>query len=102
MHQEASLAGAAAQPQSSVAELQLPGNPIPDPHLHAELQADALPPVEDDQPNGFVELKLAEPLVQACLDLGYTQPTVVQSQAIPLALNEGSSSFIDLMVSSQT
>ena len=102
MHQEASLAGAAAQPQSSVAELQLPGNPIPDPHLHAELQADALLPVEDDQPNGFVELKLAEPLVQACLDLGYTQPTVVQSQAIPLALNEGSSSFIDLMVSSQT
>ena len=101
MYQEASLAGAAAQPQSPVAE-QLPGNPIPDPHLHAELQPEALVAVEDGQPNGFTELNLAEPLVQACVDLGYTQPTVVQSRAIPLALNEGSSSFIDLMVSSQT
>jgi len=59
------------------------------------------------EPNGFVELGLAAPLVQAVADLGYTQPTGVQRKAIPLAMgNAGSGDeatrFIDLMVSSQT
>ncbi|MBP6598347.1 MAG: DEAD/DEAH box helicase [Giesbergeria sp.] len=56
------------------------------------------------EPNGFVELGLAPELVQAVGDLGYTQPTSVQSQAIPLAMGAGAegSRFIDLMVSSQT
>jgi len=61
--------------------------------------------VEDDTPNGFVELGLAAPLVQAVKDLGYVQPTVVQKKAIPLALPSQLSAergFMDLMVSSQT
>jgi len=57
-----------------------------------------------DEPNGFVELGLAPELIQAVTDLGYTQPTAVQLQAIPLAMGEGADAdgFIDLMVSSQT
>ena len=56
------------------------------------------------EPNGFIELGLAPELVQAVADLGYTQPTAVQLQAIPLAmLGEGADAgFTDLMVSSQT
>ncbi|MFZ1363782.1 MAG: DEAD/DEAH box helicase, partial [Brachymonas denitrificans] len=79
-------------------------NTIPDPHLHAPLAADALAPVAEGD-NGFVKLGLAEPLVQACLDLGYTQPTVVQNTAIPMALAEKDAeghNYVDLMVSSQT
>ncbi|KAA9180811.1 MULTISPECIES: DEAD/DEAH box helicase [Delftia] len=53
-------------------------------------------------PNAFVELGLAEELVRAVADLGYTQPTAVQAQAIPLAMGSGDQAFIDLMVSSQT
>ncbi len=72
---------------------------IPDPHLHAPLDADAL----SDAPNGFAEMGLAQPLVQACIDLGFTQPTKVQERAVPMALGaEGQDGFIDLMVSSQT
>lgn len=57
-------------------------------------------------PNGFVRLGLAPELIAAVEDLGYTQPTAVQEQAIPRALpsaeaGEGAA-FIDLMVSSQT
>ena len=63
--------------------------------------------MEPAVPNGFVELALAPELVQACQDLGYTQPTAVQMKVIPLALPSAASSakaasFIDLMVSSQT
>ena len=58
-------------------------------------------------PNGFVTIGLAPELVQACTDLGYTQPTSVQSKVIPMALpaqGEGNAiqRYIDLMVSSQT
>ncbi|MFN3375908.1 MAG: DEAD/DEAH box helicase [Burkholderiaceae bacterium] len=55
-------------------------------------------------PNAFAALGLAPELVQAVTDLGYTQPTQVQSKAIPLAmgLDGQSDRFIDLMVSSQT
>lgn len=60
-----------------------------------------------EAPNGFVTLGLAPELVAACKDLGYTQPTVVQKKAIPLAMGSGATKdqaakFIDLMVSSQT
>jgi len=70
-----------------------------------EVLADAVQ--EPEVPNGFVELALAPELVQACKDLGYTQPTAVQTKVIPLALPAAASSakaatFIDLMVSSQT
>jgi superfamily II DNA/RNA helicase len=62
---------------------------------------------EADVPNGFVELGLAGELVQACKDLGYTQPTTVQMKAIPLAMagvsaDQKTAKFVDLMVSSQT
>jgi len=64
-------------------------------------------PAEPAKPNGFVLLGLAPELVQACADLGYTQPTAVQEKTIPLAMPadadaEGKVRFIDLMVSSQT
>jgi superfamily II DNA/RNA helicase len=57
------------------------------------------------EPNGFALMGLAEPLLMAVKDLGFEQPTPVQSKAIPLAMpNEGAGEhgFIDLMVSSQT
>ena len=71
--------------------------------------ADEAEPTEAEEvtPNGFVLLGLAPELIQAVADLGYTQPTTVQLQTIPMALPgqagaaEGQR-FIDLMVSSQT
>ncbi|MBK6294102.1 MAG: DEAD/DEAH box helicase [Rhodoferax sp.] len=60
-----------------------------------------------DVPNGFLPLGLAPELIRAVVDLGFTQPTTVQSKTIPLAM-QGSAQgaeaarFIDLMVSSQT
>lgn len=55
-------------------------------------------------PNPFEALGLAPELVRAVTDMGYTQPTPVQAQAIPLAMDEGADAdgYIDLMVSSQT
>ena len=53
-------------------------------------------------PNGFELLGLAPELVQAVVDMGYTEPTQVQHKAIPLALNTGGGVYADLMVSSQT
>ena len=58
-----------------------------------------------DEPNGFVQLGLANELVKAVADLGYTQPTAVQSRTIPLALpadDQEHHGYNDLMVSSQT
>jgi superfamily II DNA/RNA helicase len=55
------------------------------------------------EPNGFELLGLAPELVAAVKDLGYTQPTTVQSKTIPLAKTNGvEGKFNDLMVSSQT
>ena len=59
------------------------------------------------EPNGFLALDLAPELIRACMDLGYTQPTPVQTKVIPLALptegaDKGAKKYIDLMVSSQT
>jgi superfamily II DNA/RNA helicase len=55
-------------------------------------------------PNGFLKLGLAPELIRAVEDLGFTQPTPVQDQVIPLAMPSGEegAAFIDLMVSSQT
>ncbi len=58
-------------------------------------------------PNGFLLLGLAPELIRAVEDLGFTQPTTVQSKTIPLAMqgiqqNDESARFVDLMVSSQT
>ncbi|MEO0003900.1 MAG: hypothetical protein RLZZ22_1592, partial [Pseudomonadota bacterium] len=54
-------------------------------------------------PNAFAALGLAPELVQAVVDLGFTQPTLVQNATIPKAMNGGhAEGFTDLMVSSQT
>ena len=57
-------------------------------------------------PNGFLKLGLASELIRAVEDLGFTQPTAVQEQTIPLAMGSSEAGeaarFIDLMVSSQT
>jgi superfamily II DNA/RNA helicase len=55
--------------------------------------------------NGFAALGLAPELLAAVADLGFTQPTNVQQQAIGLAMAQeaaGGTAFNDLMVSSQT
>ncbi len=64
-------------------------------------------PAEPELPNGFIALGLADELVQAVKEMGFTQPTTVQQKTIPLALPaepaEGQAKkFVDLMVSSQT
>ena len=56
-------------------------------------------------PEAFAALGLAHELVRAVGDLGYTQPTAVQSQVIPKAIrqeHEADERYADLMVSSQT
>jgi superfamily II DNA/RNA helicase len=55
-------------------------------------------------PNGFLKLGLAPELIRAVEDLGFSQPTPVQDQVIPLAMPSGEegAAFVDLMVSSQT
>jgi superfamily II DNA/RNA helicase len=55
-------------------------------------------------PNGFIKMGLAPELLRAVNDLGFTQPTAVQEQTIPLALpsDDETQAYIDLMVSSQT
>ena len=45
----------------------------------------------------FADLKLAQPLMRAIADAGYTRPTPVQAQAIPLVLAGG-----DLLAGAQT
>ncbi|OGS92426.1 MAG: RNA helicase [Gallionellales bacterium GWA2_60_18] len=47
--------------------------------------------------NTFASLNLAQPLLRAIADAGYTQPTPVQTQAIPLVLAGG-----DLLAGAQT
>ena len=62
------------------------------------------PTEASNEPNPFALLGLTPPLVQACIDLGFTKPTSVQMKTIPLAMKsqaEGAK-FNDLMVSSQT
>ncbi|MGO3740933.1 DEAD/DEAH box helicase [Kerstersia sp.] len=49
------------------------------------------------QPISFTDLGLAEPLLRAIADVGYSQPTPIQAQAIPQVLQGG-----DLMAAAQT
>ena len=55
-------------------------------------------------PNGFERMGLAAELIAAVRDLGFTEPTTVQSKTVPMAMaaNDDAARFIDLMVSSQT
>ncbi|MEN9887937.1 MAG: hypothetical protein RL758_2515, partial [Pseudomonadota bacterium] len=77
--------------------------------LEASVPAEAAPESVEEAvaaPNPFAELGLAPELVQATLDLGYTQPTAVQARAIPLAMGQSLDGkphqYNDLCVSSQT
>ncbi len=76
------------------------------PSVAAQAQVENDVSAEPAAPNGFVLLGLAPELVQAVADLGYTQPTAVQSRCIPLAMtteaNVKGQHYVDLMVSSQT
>ncbi|MBV8049360.1 MAG: DEAD/DEAH box helicase, partial [Paludibacterium sp.] len=45
----------------------------------------------------FADLGLAEPLLRAVADTGYTTPTPIQQKAIPLVLQGG-----DLLAAAQT
>ena len=58
----------------------------------------------DTPAHAFEVLGLAPELLRAVTDLGYTQPTQVQREAIPRALQVGGdrTRYADLMVSSQT
>ena len=67
------------------------------PHIHCGA------PIRMNTENLFACLGLAPELLDAVTDLGYTQPTAVQAQAIPLALHDpDAETQNDLMVSSQT
>jgi superfamily II DNA/RNA helicase len=71
--------------------------------LHVLAHPDMAPVMQEPaKPNGFELLGLAPELVKAVADMGYTDPTAVQNKAIPMALNTGTGSYADLMVSSQT
>jgi len=69
------------------------------------VEASAQPdPQPSALPNGFSAIGLAPELLQAVADLGFTQPTSVQTATIPKAMQGlgQSGGFTDLMVSSQT
>ncbi len=75
----------------------------PEAALASEPAVEAI--AEPAKPNGFLPLGLAPELIRAVQDLGFTEPTTVQSKTIPLAMQggaDGAAKFIDLMVSSQT
>ena len=86
-----------------VGEPEVSAAPVAQTAEHADSTDAAAEPAA---PNGFVLMGLAPELVQAVTDLGYTQPTAVQSRCIPLAMtteaNTKGQHYVDLMVSSQT
>ena len=59
-------------------------------------------PAQDTAPNGFARFGLAPELMKAIEDLGFTRPTPVQLETIPMAQPADDAACIDLMVSSQT
>ena len=65
------------------------------PTLGNEEQQDVQQP--QAQVSGFANLGLADEILRSVTEAGYTEPTDVQSQAIPAAL-----SGVDLLVSSRT
>jgi len=69
-----------------------------------DVSVDAVAQAAPLAPNGFLKMGLAPELIRAVEDLGFTQPTAVQEQTIPLALpsDDEAAAHIDLMVSSQT
>jgi len=102
--ESSSMATPALQIQAAAVAL-LVGEPE-DSKAPAEPKSENDLSAEPEAPNGFVLLGLAPELIQAVADLGYTQPTAVQSRCIPLAMttkaNAKGQHYVDLMVSSQT
>ncbi len=92
-HDNQQMAGGDAQPEPSI--------DLPEALETPELQEAPEAPLA---PNGFMLFGLAPELMRAVEDLGFTQPTSVQQQAIPLALEADADGRAtnDLMVSSQT
>nr|WP_235579239.1 DEAD/DEAH box helicase [Pseudorhodoferax sp. Leaf274] len=72
-------------------------------HDTAFVEGDSSPSVDATPADvsAFAALGLAEPLLRAVADLGFTQPTAVQQQAVPMAMGS-TGAFNDLLVSSQT
>ena len=106
---DVNFVGGSVLPESASAEhiITAAGEVMTDVQLLDELHVLAHPDMaaameEPAKPNGFELLGLAPELVQAVADMGYTDPTAVQNKAIPMALNTGTGSYADLMVSSQT
>jgi superfamily II DNA/RNA helicase len=94
-------------PENSDINSEVEASLVPDfTEAPAATSLDAVAPV----PNGFVKLGLAQELLQAVADMGFTQPTAVQLATIPKAMQgleaveaEGKKAkFTDLLVSSQT
>ena len=86
----------------AVAGVALPVPTLAQPEADIAVEAQPEAPAK---PNGFIALGLAPELIQAVTDMGFTEPTTVQSKTIPLAMQgtvDGAARFIDLMVSSQT
>jgi superfamily II DNA/RNA helicase len=81
------------------------GAPAPGGVAWTFLMTDILQEQDTPVANGFAALGLAPELLAAVADLGFTQPTAVQQQAIGLAMAQeatGAAAYNDLMVSSQT
>jgi superfamily II DNA/RNA helicase len=92
----------AAMPEAQLSDATVAQSPVIEAAVVAEAVVEVAAPVVPAGPNGFELLGLAPELVQAVADMGYTEPTLVQNKAIPLALNAGNGVYADLMVSSQT
>ncbi|HVR52354.1 MAG TPA: DEAD/DEAH box helicase, partial [Pseudorhodoferax sp.] len=69
-------------------------------HDMSSIEGDTSPAAPADV-SAFAALGLAEPLLRAVADMGYTTPTAVQTQTVPMAMGD-TAGFNDLMVSSQT
>ena len=81
----------------------VPGDLSPAPNDSAAFVAVAAAVEAPLAPSGFLKFGLAPELIRAVEDLGFTVPTPVQVETIPLAMpSDDARGFIDLMVSSQT
>ncbi|MEY3885181.1 MAG: hypothetical protein RIS87_956, partial [Pseudomonadota bacterium] len=70
--------------------------------IETNLSTEQTSSVETNTPHiistvSFNELGLAEPILRAIIDAGYTSPTPIQAKAIPLVLSGG-----DLLAGAQT
>ncbi|KAA8650335.1 hypothetical protein EYZ11_000723 [Aspergillus tanneri] len=57
-------------------------SPSPEPEQHQQLETSST----EDSPKTFKDLGVIEQLCDACTSLGYSKPTPIQAQSIPIAL----------------